>query len=218
MGRALWDSQDPANLIPGYGRFLLVFGFAMGSDRAAFADGCARQEAGGRPPGAERDRPRAQMRRALGGLRRCLWTEEDTLQSLCALGRARHLGGYLQCAGRTQDTLDWLFIDSSCIKVHRCAGGGKGGPWLIGHTKGGRNTKLHAVCDEKGRPCVLLLTSGTVHDCKVAQRCIEAMPPSTELVADKGYDSQALREWLDARGTEAVIPPRKTRKTQYNYD
>jgi hypothetical protein len=44
------------------------------------------------------------------------------------------------------------------------------------------------------------------------------MPPSTELVADKGYDSQALREWLDARGTEAVIPPRKTRKTQYNYD
>jgi transposase len=41
------------------------------------------------------------------------------------------------------------------------------------------------------------------------------MPPSTELVADKGYDSQALREWLDARGTEAVIPPRKT---QYNYD
>src|ERR1700730_13985032 len=84
----------------GYGRFLLVFGFAMGSDRAAFADGCARQEAGGRPPGAERDRPRAQMRRALGGLRRCLWTEEDTLQSPCALGRARHLGGYLQCAGR----------------------------------------------------------------------------------------------------------------------
>lgn len=26
----------------------------------------------------------------------------------------------------------------------------------IGRTKGGRNTKLHAVCDEKGRPCVLL--------------------------------------------------------------
>src|SRR5580704_1500935 len=60
----------------GYGRFLLVFGFTIGSDRAAFADGCARQEAGRRPPGAERDRPRAQMRRALGGLRRCLWTIE----------------------------------------------------------------------------------------------------------------------------------------------
>ena len=27
------------------------------------------------------------------------------------------------------DTPDRLFIDSSCIKVHRCAGGAKGGPW-----------------------------------------------------------------------------------------
>lgn len=27
------------------------------------------------------------------------------------------------------DTPDRLFIDSSCIKVHRCAGGGKGGAW-----------------------------------------------------------------------------------------
>ncbi len=88
----------------------------------------------------------------------------------------------------------------------------------IGRTKGGRNTKLHAVCDAKGRPHVLLLTPGNVHDCKVARLCIEALPPSAELVADKGYDSQALREWLDERGTQAVIPPRKNRKIQYEYD
>jgi transposase len=44
------------------------------------------------------------------------------------------------------------------------------------------------------------------------------MPPSAELVADKGYDSQALREWLEARGTQPVIPPRKNRKIQYEYD
>ena len=44
------------------------------------------------------------------------------------------------------------------------------------------------------------------------------MPPSAELVADKGYDSQTLREWLKARGTQPVIPPRKNRKIQYEYD
>jgi transposase len=87
----------------------------------------------------------------------------------------------------------------------------------IGRTKGGRNTKLHAVWDDKGRPFVLLLTSGNTHDCKVAQQCIEALP-SSELVADKGYDSQALREWLSERGTQPVIPPRKNRKIQYDYD
>ena len=44
------------------------------------------------------------------------------------------------------------------------------------------------------------------------------MPPSAELVADKSYDSQVLREWLADRGTEPVIPPRKNRKVQYDYD
>lgn len=29
----------------------------------------------------------------------------------------------------SDDAPDRLFIDSSCIKVHRCAGGGKGGAW-----------------------------------------------------------------------------------------
>jgi transposase len=57
-----------------------------------------------------------------------------------------------------------------------------------------------------------------VHDCKVARRCIEAMPPVKELVADKGYDSKDLRKWLEERGTVAVIPPRKNRKVQYDYD
>ena len=44
------------------------------------------------------------------------------------------------------------------------------------------------------------------------------MPPSAELVADNGYDSQALREWLAGRGTQPVIPPRRNRKIQYDYD
>jgi hypothetical protein len=71
----------------------------------------------------------------------------------------------------TQDTPDRLFIDSSCIKVPAAPGWKRGVlAHGIGRTKGGRNTKLHAVCDEKGRPCVLLLTSGNVHGCKVAQR------------------------------------------------
>ena len=44
------------------------------------------------------------------------------------------------------------------------------------------------------------------------------VPPAAELVADKGYDSKALRDWLAERGATAVIPPRKNRKVQYHYD
>ena len=88
----------------------------------------------------------------------------------------------------------------------------------IGTTKGGRNTKLHAVCDEKGRPHVLLLTPGNTHDAKVAMLAINAVPPSQYLVADKGYDSNALRLWLAERGTTPVIPSKSNRKIQIEHD
>lgn len=64
----------------------------------------------------------------------------------------------------------------------------------IGQARGGRNSKVHAVCDGKRRPCVLLITPGNVHDMRVAKRCIAAMPPSAELFGDKACDSNDLRQ------------------------
>ncbi len=118
-----------------------------------------------------------------------------------------------------EDVPDRLFIDSTCIKVHRTAGGAKGGlgQWYRPDTRS-RNTKLHAICDVKGRPCVLLLTPGNAHDMRVAKQCIAAMPPSAQLVGDKGYDSDDLRAWLATRGTQAVIPPKRNRKVQRGCD
>lgn len=39
--------------------------------------------------------------------------------------------GIFSALAGAEDAPDRLFIDSSCIKFHRCAGGGKGGPWLM---------------------------------------------------------------------------------------
>ena len=88
----------------------------------------------------------------------------------------------------------------------------------IGITKGGRDTRLHAICDEKGRPHVLLLTSGNTHDAKVAILAINAASPSEYPVADKGYDSNALRSWLIERGATPVIPSKSNRKVQIKHD
>ena len=44
------------------------------------------------------------------------------------------------------------------------------------------------------------------------------MPPSNYLVADKGYDSNALRSWLIERGTTPVIPSKPNRKIQIEHD
>lgn len=47
---------------------------------------------------------------------------------------------------------------------------------------------------------------------------INAVPPSRYLVADKGYDSNALRLWLTERGTTPVIPSKSNRKVQIDHD
>lgn len=44
------------------------------------------------------------------------------------------------------------------------------------------------------------------------------MPPSAELVGDKGYDSNGLRASLATRGTAAVIPPMRNRQIQLDCD
>ena len=73
-------------------------------------------------------------------------------------------------------------------------------PRAIGCTKGGLNSKLHAVCDGEGRPVRLLLTEGQQSDHKGAATLLPNLPPASELLGDKGYDSDAYRTALIERG------------------
>ena len=65
---------------------------------------------------------------------------------------------------------------------------------------------------------MLLITPENAHDMRAARQCIEALPPSAELVGDKGYDSNDLRSWLIERGTRPVIPPKRHRKDKLDFD
>nr|MDQ6868937.1 IS5/IS1182 family transposase [Pseudomonadota bacterium] len=65
----------------------------------------------------------------------------------------------------------------------------------IGLTKGGRNSKTHAIVDEFLRPWVLILTPGNT-DCVMAQECVSLIPGIKQLLADKGYDTDAFRAFL----------------------
>jgi len=49
-------------------------------------------------------------------------------------------------------------------------------PRRIGRTKGGLNSKLHAVCDGNGRPLIMLLSEGQMSDYKGAALMLPAMP------------------------------------------
>ena len=71
----------------------------------------------------------------------------------------------------------------------------------IGRSRGGRNTKIHAIADAKGRLLSVLLSGGEAHDGPAGQRLIRWTKAAKKLLGDKAYDSAELRQWLNDRGT-----------------
>ncbi len=63
----------------------------------------------------------------------------------------------------------------------------------------------------------MFVTSGTVADCAVAEQLIEGID-ADYLLADKGYDTQAILDAARREGMEPVIPPKKNRKEQRWFD
>jgi len=87
----------------------------------------------------------------------------------------------------------------------------------LGRSRGGFSTKVHIAVDALGNPLRLILTAGQRHDSPQAARLIEGYEPQV-LIADKGYDSDPLIATVTARGIEVVIPPKKNRLVQREYD
>ncbi|NCP15408.1 MAG: IS5 family transposase [Sphingomonadales bacterium] len=116
---------------------------------------------------------------------------------------------------------DQLMIDATHLKAHRTAASllKKGlFPRRIGRTKGGLNSKLHAVCDGLGRPLVMLLSEGQMSDFKGAALMLDALPKARALLGDKGYDADWFRAALADRGISACIPSKANRKLQIPHD
>jgi hypothetical protein len=89
-------------------------------------------------------------------------------------------------------------IDSTIVKAHRSAGGAIGGvrAHAIGRGKGGRTSNNYAVTDGQGRPIAPAVKPGITSDYTPIEVCIGAVPPARHLIADKGYDSSAPRDWF----------------------
>jgi transposase len=74
-------------------------------------------------------------------------------------------------------------------------------------TKGGMNTKLHAVTDTSGRPIRLFITAGQVSDYTGAAALMNNLP-----------EADWFRKTHVDKGTTPYIPGRKSRKKTVKYD
>ena len=81
----------------------------------------------------------------------------------------------------------------------------------MGRSRGGLTTKLHAVVDANGNPITLKLTEGQAHDGRSADDMLDSVGKGQTLLADRAYDSDALRNTLAERGAKANIKPMPNR-------
>ena len=108
---------------------------------------------------------------------------------------------------------EWEFIDGSIVRAHQHAtGASTDESESIGKSRGGNTTKIHLAVDSYGLPIDFLLTGGEVHDSKAAPELIARLPDADFVVADKGYDSEPIRELVRKKNGKPVIPRKSNSK------
>ena len=89
----------------------------------------------------------------------------------------------------------------------------------VGHTKGGLNTKLHALVDGLGNPVAFLLSPGNDND---SAHAIELMSMTdiagSNLLGDKAYGTKEILASIEEHGATVVIPPKSNAKDPWPAD
>jgi transposase len=114
--------------------------------------------------------------------------------------------------------LEWLFIDGTYIKAHQHSTGAPGpDTQAIGQSRGGATTQIHMSVDAYGLPSHFVITGGQTADCSVAPDLIDCASQAGAIVGDKGYDSEDIRQQIEAQESQPVIPRRRN-STKGNED
>ena len=75
----------------------------------------------------------------------------------------------------------------------------------VGASKGGRNTKIHALVDGLGNPLSFLLSPGNDHDSKHAVPLLSQVNiEGSNVLGDKAYGAKAIRDYIESQ--QETIP------------
>lgn len=202
---------------------------------ASGVDGCAVEKAGRAFAWSRRDggasgggQPTICERRALGvafghAVERyagAVWLLEERAQAFCALGPGWGLGHDLQgpCRGQEEpqpdDRLDHRAGTPASGRGPQKGGSADPAP---GRSRGGLSTKIHLLADGDGLPLAFQLTAGQAGEQPQALPLLQNRQAEA-VIADRGYDADAILNSLAERGIRAVIPPRTLRKVQRSFD
>ena len=104
-----------------------------------------------------------------------------------------------------------LEIDSTFCKVHQSACSSRK-EQAIGASRGGKNSKVHVIVNEKMQLMSVSLTAGNVHDSEPAIVLFDGVDIAGKTVlADKAYFCDKIRDYLEG-GVRFVFPINQTSK------
>lgn len=104
---------------------------------------------------------------------------------------------------------EWVFADGSIVRSHQhSTGAATPDNECIGKSRGGNTTKIHLAVDSGGLPVYFELSEGQKHDVKYAESLVNNLKEVNTFIADKGYDSETLRTYIESIGGKSVIPKR----------
>lgn len=112
-------------------------------------------------------------------------------------------------------------IDSTTVNAHRTASSlaSDGNPRKIGRSAGGLTTKIHLIANIEKIPLDFSLTEGQVNDAKEGENLVRKNSwRMKSLLADKAYDTNAIRSDLKKAHVSACIPPKSNRIEEISYD
>ena len=87
----------------------------------------------------------------------------------------------------------------------------------MGRSRGGLTTKIHALVEAQGLPFRFLLSPGQAHDATAAATLLQDLTPDSFVLADKAYDTDGIRELIEAQDAVPIIPDRKSRRKTHPF-
>ena len=88
----------------------------------------------------------------------------------------------------------------------------------MGKTKVGKGMKLEVVVDASGLPLGLAVAGADVSEKQLLMPALDdvpvEVPPGTPVIADKGHDSDPLRDEMEAAHYTPVIPTARTESSR----
>lgn len=89
----------------------------------------------------------------------------------------------------------------------------------IGLSRGGKNTKIHALVDGLGNPIRLIFTGGEVHDSKEAVALLDGYDLSgTAVLGDKAFGTATVLAYIQKSNGTVVIPPKSNTVNPWDCD